>query len=83
MKVKSFEELSVWQEAHHLTLEVYAITVKFPANEKYGIVSQLRRSSSAAPRISLRDLAEQRRGNSYDVCKLLVANWKKLDISRS
>src|ERR1700722_4598097 len=49
MKVKSFEDLSVWQEAHKLTLEVYKLTVRFPGSEKYGIVSQLRRCSSAVP----------------------------------
>src|SRR6202166_175514 len=49
MKVKSFEDLVVWQEAHKLTLEVYRLTSKFPGAEKYGIVSQLRRSSSAVP----------------------------------
>src|ERR1700674_5596327 len=49
MKVKSFEDLTVWQEAHKLTLEVYKLTAKFPATERYGIVSQLRRSSSSVP----------------------------------
>jgi four helix bundle protein len=49
MKVKSFEDLSVWQAAHKLTLEVYKLTAKFPGAEKYGIVSQIRRSSSAVP----------------------------------
>jgi four helix bundle protein len=49
MKVKSFEDLTVWQEAHKLTLEVYKLTARFPAAEKYGIVSQLRRSSSSVP----------------------------------
>lgn len=49
MKVKSFEDLTVWQEAHKLTLEVYKLTVKFPGAEKYGIVAQLRRASSAVP----------------------------------
>ena len=49
MKVKSFEDLTVWQEAHKLTLEVYKMTVRFPGTEKYGIVSQLRRCSSAVP----------------------------------
>jgi four helix bundle protein len=49
MKVKSFEDLTVWQEAHKLALEVYKLTAKFPGAEKYGIVSQLRRSSSAVP----------------------------------
>src|SRR5882762_9983666 len=49
MKVKSFEDLTVWQEAHKLTLEVYKLTVKFPGSEKYGVVSQLRRCSSSVP----------------------------------
>ena len=49
MKVKSFEDLTVWQEAHKLTLEVYKLTARFPGVEKYGIVSQLRRCSSAVP----------------------------------
>jgi four helix bundle protein len=47
MKVKSFEDLTLWQEAHKLTLEVYKLTTKFPGTERYGIASQLRRSSSA------------------------------------
>jgi four helix bundle protein len=49
MKVKSFEDLTVWQEAHKLTLEVYRLTARFPGAEKYGIVSQIRRCSSAVP----------------------------------
>jgi len=49
MQIKSFEDLSVWQEAHKLTLEVYDLTRKFPQAEKYGIISQLRRSASAVP----------------------------------
>jgi four helix bundle protein len=49
MKVKSFQDLTVWQEAHTLTLELYKLTVRFPGTEKYGIVSQLRRCSSAVP----------------------------------
>ncbi len=49
MKVKSFEDLTVWQQAHKLTLEVYKLTAKFPGTEKYGVVSQLRRCSSSVP----------------------------------
>jgi four helix bundle protein len=49
MKVKSFEDLTVWQESHKLTLEVYKLTAKFPGSEKYGVVSQLRRCSSSVP----------------------------------
>jgi four helix bundle protein len=49
VKVKSFEDLTVWQEAHKLTLGVYKLTAGFPGTEKYGIVSQLRRCSSSVP----------------------------------
>ena len=49
MKVNSFEDLTVWQEAHKLTLEIYKLTARFPVAEKYGIISQLRRSSSSVP----------------------------------
>jgi len=49
MKVNSFADLTVWQEAHKLTLEIYKLTARFPAAEKYGIISQLRRSSSSVP----------------------------------
>ena len=49
MKVKSFEDLTVWQQSHKLTLEVYKLTAKFPGSEKYGVVSQLRRCSSSVP----------------------------------
>ena len=49
MKVKSFEDLTEWQETHKLTLEVYKLTAKFPGSEKYGVVSQLRRCSSSVP----------------------------------
>src|SRR3979490_1487807 len=49
MKVNSFERLTVWREGHKITLENYKLTAKFPAAEKYGIISQLRRSSSSVP----------------------------------
>lgn len=45
--INSFRDLRVWQVAHKLTLEVYRITSLFPDSEKFGIISQIRRSSSS------------------------------------
>jgi len=42
-------ELEVWNEAHRLVLLVYKTTSSFPTEEKYGIISQLRRCSSSIP----------------------------------
>ena len=47
--LKSFQELEVWQKAHHLALQTYRVTDSFPDKEKYGIVSQVRRSAASVP----------------------------------
>jgi four helix bundle protein len=39
-----FKELKVWEKAHELTLDVYVCTKDFPSEEKFGLVSQLRRA---------------------------------------
>lgn len=48
-KVKSFEDLIVWQKAHQLVLEIYKITDDFPSEEKFGLVSQMRRAVVSVP----------------------------------
>jgi four helix bundle protein len=45
--VKDFRDLTVWQRAHEVTLEVYRCTRNFPREETYGMISQLRRCSSS------------------------------------
>jgi len=45
--VRTFKDLVVWQKAHALTLDLYRFTRAFPQDEKFGIVSQLRRSASS------------------------------------
>ena len=40
-----FEKLEVWKDAIQLTKEVYKLSRKFPDDEKFGIISQIRRAS--------------------------------------
>jgi four helix bundle protein len=47
--LKSFRELEVWRKAHGLVLEIYRLTDKFPDRERFGIISQIRRSSASVP----------------------------------
>jgi four helix bundle protein len=47
--MKDFKELKVWQRSHQITLKIYKITASFPKEELYGLVSQMRRSSSSIP----------------------------------
>lgn len=39
----------VWKRSHQLALEVYRITQKFPREELFGQVSQLRRAVASIP----------------------------------
>jgi four helix bundle protein len=41
----NFEKLDVWQQAVDLAAFIYDVTGKFPSDEKFGIVSQMRRAA--------------------------------------
>lgn len=49
MHIRPYEKLIAWQEAHSLTLLVYRITKTFPPEERFGLISQMRRSSASVP----------------------------------
>lgn len=42
-----FENLNVWKKAHELTLAIYAVTNKFPPEERFRLGDQIRRSSAS------------------------------------
>ena len=45
MYIYPFEKLEVWQLAKKLVIDVYKLTSIFPAEEKFGLVSQMRRAA--------------------------------------
>ncbi|MEJ7693356.1 four helix bundle protein [Daejeonella sp.] len=45
----NFKNLTVWQRSIDLTTEIYLITKNFPADEKYGLTSQIRRAAVSVP----------------------------------
>jgi four helix bundle protein len=47
--MQDFRNLKVWEKAHAFTLDVYQRTRGFPSDERFGLTSQLRRSSSSIP----------------------------------
>ncbi len=46
-KIQSVEELDVFKKAHHVALKTYKISKEFPADEKFGLVSQMRRAAAS------------------------------------
>ncbi len=67
--VRSFQDLRTWKEAHALTLEIYRITNIWPPDERFGLISQIRRSSSSVPT----NIAEgMGRGSAKDLVRFII-----------
>ena len=47
--VRTHHDLEVWRDGIALVKQVYAITARFPADEKFGLVAQLRRAAVSVP----------------------------------
>ncbi|RRJ93380.1 four helix bundle protein [Flavobacterium macacae] len=45
MRIFSFEKLIAWQKGRELAQMIYKITKKFPKDETFGLISQMRRCS--------------------------------------
>lgn len=45
----SYKDLTVWQKSMELTLSVYNYTSKFPEDERFGLISQMRRAAVSIP----------------------------------
>jgi four helix bundle protein len=48
-KIRNFKDLKIWQRGVELVKLIYVITNSFPVDEKYGLVSQMRRSAVSVP----------------------------------
>lgn len=48
-KIRTFKDWILWQKAHQLVLFIYSITKNLPNEEKFGLVSQMRRAAISIP----------------------------------
>lgn len=47
--IKTYKELNVWKRSMELVEGVYKVTKQLPSDERYGLVSQMRRSAVSVP----------------------------------
>lgn len=45
----NYNNLQIWQQAMELVVDIYKLTKSFPAEEKYGLVSQMNRAAASIP----------------------------------
>ena len=66
--MEDFRNLKVWQKAHRMVLDIYRVSALFPADERFGVVSQIRRAGVSVPS----NLAEGcSRDGGRDFCRYL------------
>lgn len=47
--MQKFRDLKVWQRSHQLVLTIYRLTREYPADERFGLTSQIRRAAMSVP----------------------------------
>ena len=47
--MQSYRDLKVWQHAMDLAVRIYGVTDGFPAQERYGLVQQMRKAAVSVP----------------------------------
>ena len=47
--MKNYKELIIWQKGIEIVKKIYALTKRFPQEEKFGIVSQITRAAVSIP----------------------------------
>jgi len=67
-KVRNYQDLIAWQKSMDLVAAIYSNTQSFPAEERYGLSSQIRRAAVSVPS----NIAEgQGRGSDAEFVRFL------------
>ncbi|MBI5762174.1 MAG: four helix bundle protein [Planctomycetes bacterium] len=76
--LSTYRELEVWQWAFTLCKDVYQLTRRFPSDERFGLVAQLRKAAVSVPS----NIAEgYNRGGTRDYIRFLwIANGSVAEI---
>jgi len=49
MAIETYRDLEIWKKGIEVVKDIYKLTEKFPKQETYGLVSQMRRSAISIP----------------------------------
>jgi four helix bundle protein len=76
---QSYENLNIWKSSMDLTEKVYLITKKFPREEVYGIVSQMRRSAVSIPSNIAEGSSRQSEKDYSRFIEIAIGSLKELE----
>ncbi len=78
MQIRSAKELKVYQVAYGLAMEIFRLSQAWPADEKYSLTDQVRRSSRGVC-ANLREAWAKRRYEAHFVSKLTDADGENAE----
>jgi four helix bundle protein len=82
MAVQTSKELEVYKKAFVLAMEIFAVSRLFPGEERYGLASQIRRSSRSVC-LNLREAWAKRRYEAHFVSKLTDCDGENAETDSS
>src|SRR5207237_8715970 len=78
IEIRSAKDLIVYQKAYALAMDIFKVSKRFPAEEKYSLIDQIRRSSRSVC-TNLREAWAKRRYEAHFVSKLTDADGENAE----
>jgi four helix bundle protein len=79
LKIKSYKDLEVWKKGIDIVDLVYAVTIRFPSSEKFGLASQMRRAAVSIPSNVAEGYARQHRKEYQQFCSVALGSCSELE----
>jgi len=77
--MRDFRELDIWKNSHALVLKVYKLSQQFPDSEKFGLTSQIRRSSQSIPTNIAEGCGRNTANQLIHFCQISLGSAYELD----
>lgn len=78
-EIQSYRDLKVWQRAMDLAESCYRATRRFPRDELYGMVSQIRRAAASVPANIAEGHGRNSRGEYIQFLRIAQGSLKELE----
>jgi four helix bundle protein len=77
--IRSYRDLRVWQDSMDLVVETYRTTSRFPKEERYSLVDQLRRAAVSVPSNIAEGHGRSRTGDYLRYLSVAVGSLHELE----